>query len=71
MGKLGHGSGGKPDEDSGLLKSDADIQSLACGDVALLKGDTLEDNEGASLIHRSPALKLGELRLLMTLDLVA
>lgn len=69
--KLGHGSGGKSDEESGLLKSAADIQSLACGDVALLKGDTWEGNEGAALIHRSPALTPGEHRLLMTLDLVA
>lgn len=69
--KLGHNSDGKPDEESGLIHTADDIQTLACGDVALLKGDIWEGNEGAALIHRSPALKTGECRLLMTIDFVA
>jgi hypothetical protein len=71
MSKLGHGSGGKSDEESGLISEKVDVQSLVCGDVALLKGDTWEGNEGSALVHRSPALKVGEYRLLMTIDFVA
>ncbi|WP_371195995.1 DUF1826 domain-containing protein [Glaciecola sp. SC05] len=69
--KLGHASGGKQDEESGLMHDATDIQNIGCGHVALLKGDTWEGNEGAGLVHRSPALKAGERRLLMTLDFVA
>lgn len=66
--KLGHGSEGKPDAESGLFKSKDDIQCLNFGDVALLKGERWEGNEGAGLVHRSPALEKGERRLLLTLD---
>ena len=68
--KLGHGSGGKPDEVSGLIQTSDDIERLECGDVALLKGDTWEGNEGAALVHRSPALNTDEPRLLLTIDFV-
>jgi hypothetical protein len=44
------------------------IQTLRAGDVALLKGESWENNEGAGLVHRSPAVKLGQQRLLLTLD---
>lgn len=43
-------------------------QSLATGDVALLKGERWQGNEGRGLIHRSPPLQGGERRLLLTLD---
>lgn len=66
--KLGHGSQGKADENSGLIKTAAKIQNLNTGDVALLKGERWEGNEGAGLVHRSPALAAGERRLLLTLD---
>lgn len=66
--KLGHGSEGKADAESGLFKSQDDIQCLNFGDVALLKGERWEGNEGAGLVHRSPALEKGERRLLLTLD---
>ncbi|MFT6703135.1 MAG: hypothetical protein ACJAUM_003012 [Pseudomonadales bacterium] len=69
--KLGHASGGKSDEESGLMHKLDDIPQLSCGDVALLKGDTWEGNEGGALVHRSPALKPNENRLLMTIDFVA
>jgi hypothetical protein len=36
--------------------------------VALLKGESWENNEGAGLVHRSPAVKSGQQRLLLTLD---
>ena len=66
--KLGIGSQGKPDERSGLFNSAADIQQLCRGDVALLKGESWEGNQGAGLIHRSPQLPGETRRLLLTLD---
>jgi hypothetical protein len=69
--KLGSGSGGKPDHESGLYRDSSDIQQLQGGDVALLKGEAWEGNENAGLVHRSPSLGVGERRLLLTLDMVA
>lgn len=66
--KLGLGSNGKLDSESGLYKAANDIQQLNCGEVALLKGELWEGNENAGLVHRSPALPAGESRLLLTLD---
>ena len=66
--KLGLGSNGKPDSESGLYQNPHDIQQLSCGEVALLKGELWEGNEKAGLVHRSPALPVGESRLLLTLD---
>ncbi|WP_370978723.1 DUF1826 domain-containing protein [Agaribacterium sp. ZY112] len=66
--KLGIGAKGKADSESGLYKHQTDIQQLSCGDVALLKGERWEGNEGAGLVHRSPALNEGERRLILTLD---
>ncbi|XOV78106.1 MAG: DUF1826 domain-containing protein [Aestuariibacter sp.] len=66
--KLGHGSKGLSDEESGLYPNTDCIQTLNCGDVALLKGELWESNEGAGLVHRSPPVPEDEKRLLMTLD---
>jgi hypothetical protein len=66
--KLGTGSGGLSDADSGLYPSPDAIQVLAPGDVALLKGEAWEGNEGAGLVHRSPAVAPGQQRLLLTID---
>ena len=68
--KLGAGNMGKPDELSGLFKHSADIQQLSYGDVALLKGELWDKNEGAGLIHRSPQLSDGTSRLLLTIDFI-
>ena len=68
--KLGLGSEGKPDQESGLFSSTGDIQQLAPGDVALLKGELWPQNQGAGLVHRSPSLPEGGQRLLLTLDFV-
>jgi hypothetical protein len=68
--KLGAGSLGKPDEESGLFQSLNDIHRINRGDVALLKGEFWEGNEGAGLIHRSPPLPVGASRLLLTLDFI-
>lgn len=68
--KLGLGSNGQSDSESGLFQNPSDIQQLRCGDVALLKGESWEGNENAGLVHRSPTLSAGEYRLLLTLDFV-
>ncbi len=68
--KLGTGSNGHPDSQSGLFQSQKDIQRLSSGDVALLKGELWEGNENAGLVHRSPAPSIGERRLLLTLDFI-
>mgnify|MGYP000570713948 CR=1 FL=1 len=47
------------------------IQQISAGQVALLKGEKWQGNEGAGLIHRSPALAAGERRLILTLDWLA
>ena len=66
--KLGAGNNGLSDELSGVYQTADDIQQLNCGDVALIKGERWEGNECAGLVHRSPVPKLGEQRLLLTLD---
>ncbi len=66
--KLGRGSIGLTDAESGLYQCESDIQKLSCGDVALIKGESWPNNKGAGLVHRSPALKQGERRVLLTLD---
>lgn len=66
--KLGRGSNGLPDHQSGLYQSEGDIQQLGSGDVALLKGERWEGNENAGLVHRSPMPDVGQNRLLLTLD---
>lgn len=68
--KLGAGSGGRADDESGLYQDSAVIQQLGSGDVALLKGELWDGNENAGLVHRSPTLAPGEKRLLLTLDFI-
>ena len=68
--KLGAGNQGKPDEESGLFHDLNTIQRINRGDVALLKGEFWEGNEGAGLVHRSPPLPTGAHRLLLTLDFI-
>ena len=68
--KLGTGNMGKPDELSDLFDSSSAIKQLNCGDIALLKGEIWENNEGAGLIHRSPQLSGGSRRLLLTIDFI-
>jgi hypothetical protein len=57
--------GGPPTD---LQPSNAEPQSLQAGQVALLKGERWQGNEGRGLIHRSPPIVAGERRLLLTLD---
>ena len=67
----GAGSNGQCDSESGLYLRSSDIQRLSIGDVALLKGELWEGNEGAGLVHRSPAVPAAESRLLLTLDIIS
>jgi len=68
--KLGKGAFGLSDENSGIYTAKSEIQQLAVGDVALLKGELWEGNEGAGIVHRSPKVDRHDQRLLLTLDLV-
>ena len=68
--KLGQGSDGLPDHQSGLFTHEDNIQQLTCGDIALLKGERWEGNENAGLVHRSPMLNSDQTRLLLTLDFI-
>lgn len=68
--KLGMGNQGMPDAESGLYKGDENIQKLVAGDVALLKGELWKGNEGAGVVHRSPAMIPDTRRLLLTLDFI-
>lgn len=65
---LGSRDSGLTDLDAGLYQSEQEIQQLGDGDLALLKGERWEGNEGAGLVHRSPAVPPGETRLVVTLD---
>lgn len=47
---------------------EAKPQTLSMGDVALLKGEAWEGNEGRGLVHRSPSATGTTRRLLLTLD---
>lgn len=66
--KLGMANRGKTDEETRLYTNSASIQQLSQGDVALLKGELWEGNEGNGIVHRSPAVADNQPRLLMTLD---
>ena len=69
--KLGAGNGGLSDEESGLYPSENHIKTLLPGDVALLKGELWEGNEGAGMVHRSPSMNLDEHRLLLSFDFLS
>jgi len=66
--KLGMGSNGKPDTESGVYRDQNDIQQLNTGDVSLLKGESWLGNEGGGLVHRSPQVDSDNKRLVLTLD---
>lgn len=68
--KLGAGSQNMPDETSGIMQHPNNIQHLAVGDIALLKGEGWYNNENCGLVHRSPVVANNEQRLLLTLDFI-
>lgn len=66
--KLGRGSQGQLDNESGIYQDQQEIQQISAGDVALLKGEHWEGNQEAGIVHRSPRVASGERRLVLTLD---
>lgn len=66
--KLGRGSMGLSDADSGLYSQAKAIQQFKTGEVGLLKGELWEGNEDAGLVHRSPPVEKEQARLLLSLD---
>lgn len=66
--KLGAGSNGLREAQSGLLQHSSNIKRINTGDVALIKGELWENNEGRGLVHRSPSINNRQKRLLFTLD---
>ena len=67
--KLSRGGDGLSDLEAGLYEQERQIRQLRSGDIALLKGELWEGNEGAGLVHRSPAVPDGAHRLVLTLDI--
>lgn len=65
--KLGQGSGGLPDEASGLMDGQQVGQSQP-GEVLLLKGSLWQGNAGKGAVHRSPQVAAGQPRVLLAMD---
>ena len=68
--RLGAASGGLADGESGVMRPGAVIRQVPEQTVALLKGKTWFGNESKGAVHRSPALRDGERRVLLSLDVV-
>ena len=66
--KLGAGSMGLKDAESGLYPRTASIQQVHAGDVVLLKGDGWIDNDQGGAVHRSPAVAENQKRIVVTMD---
>ncbi|MDP2179240.1 MAG: DUF1826 domain-containing protein [Methylophilaceae bacterium] len=67
--KLGMGSCGLPDAESGLIADLTAIRQMPTYAVGLMKGENWKGNEGHGLVHRSPTPTiLQPHRLLLTLD---
>lgn len=67
--RLGHRSGGEPDERSGLLRPGAVVRQLPEGAVGLLKGEAWPGNAAHGVVHRSPAVR-GHKRIVFSLDVL-
>lgn len=69
--KLGMGSGGLPDEHSGLIIDPTAIRQMPAYAVGLMKGEAWEGNEGQGFVHRSPTpTAVQPRRLVLTLDML-
>ncbi len=67
--KLGVGSGGLSDAESGLLLREDAIQTMPANAIGLIKGCAWEGNELHGAVHRSPQVtSASPRRLLLTLD---
>lgn len=64
--KLGTGSGGLCDEESGLILDPDAVQTMPSYAIGLLKGSCWEGNELHGAVHRSP--QIASPRLLLTMD---
>lgn len=51
-----------------VVRDKQHVQHLQFGDVALMKGEAWEGNEGKGLVHRSPAASAESPRLVLTID---
>jgi hypothetical protein len=67
--RLGHRSGGEPDERSGLLRPGTVVRQLPEGAVGLLKGEAWPGNAAHGVVHRSPAVR-GHKRIVFSLDVL-
>ncbi len=69
--KLGMGSCGLADTESGLISDHTAIRQMPAYAVGLMKGEHWQGNEGRGLVHRSPMpTALQPRRLLLTLDML-
>ena len=68
--QLGLRANNQSDREVNLYRGDAAVRRLPPFSVALMKGDSWQDNDGRGLVHRSPALTAHQRRLLLTLDIV-
>lgn len=69
--KLGMGSGGLPDDQSGLISDPTAVRRMPAYAVGLMKGEHWEGNDGRGLAHRSPTPTAAQpRRLLLTLDML-
>lgn len=68
--KLGKGSIGKPDHESGVYADAKLINKIDACDIALLKGEAWTNNSGKGIVHRSPEITKTNSRLLLSLDFV-
>lgn len=67
--KLGMGSGGLSDTESGLLRREDAIQTMPAYAIGLMKGSQWAGNEQHGAVHRSPQLSAASpRRLLLTID---
>nr|WP_225587863.1 DUF1826 domain-containing protein [Methylomonas fluvii] len=69
--KLGMGSGGLEDAQSGLIADQTAIRRMPAYAVGLMKGEAWEGNEGQGFVHRSPTpMAVQPRRLVLTLDML-
>lgn len=69
--RLGPGSRGLADEDSGLIRSGAEVKCIPTFAAGLLKGSLWQGNAGRGVIHRSPGADPADApRVMLSLDAI-
>ncbi|HEC72789.1 MAG TPA: DUF1826 domain-containing protein [Methylophaga aminisulfidivorans] len=66
--KLGEGAMGLPDNESGIVLNQAEIQTANIGDVLIMKGEGWINSDVRGLVHRSPEASVDNKRLLLSFD---